>query len=43
MNLIAYCDGSLSLLQIAERIGQPMWELIPMLDQLLKVGLLTIS
>jgi aminopeptidase-like protein len=43
MNLIAYCDGSLSLLEIAERIGQPMWDLLPIVDQLLKTGLLTKS
>lgn len=33
-NLIAYSDGSLSLLQIAEQIGKPMWELLPILDRL---------
>ena len=39
-NLIAYCDGSLSLLEIAERIGQPMWELLPMVERLSEFGLL---
>jgi len=39
-NLIAYCDGSLSLLEIAERIGQPMWELLPMVERLSEFSLL---
>jgi aminopeptidase-like protein len=43
MNLIAYCDGSLGLLEVAERIGQPMWELLPMVDRLVECGLLTKS
>ncbi|MGB7132654.1 MAG: DUF4910 domain-containing protein [Candidatus Sulfotelmatobacter sp.] len=34
LDLIAYSDGSLTLLQIAERIGKPMWELLPILDLL---------
>jgi aminopeptidase-like protein len=40
INLIAYSDGSLSLLEIAERIGQPMWELLPMVERLAEFGLL---
>jgi aminopeptidase-like protein len=39
MNLIAYSDGSLSLLEIAERIGQPMWELLPIVEHLSGLGL----
>jgi len=34
INLLAYSDGSLSLLQIAEQIRQPMWDLLPILDRL---------
>jgi aminopeptidase-like protein len=34
MNLIAYCDGKLSLLQIAEKLGVPMWELAPHVERL---------
>jgi aminopeptidase-like protein len=34
MNLLAYADGSLSLLQIAERIQEPMWELLPIVERL---------
>ncbi|MGA2416292.1 MAG: DUF4910 domain-containing protein [Candidatus Sulfotelmatobacter sp.] len=41
MNLIAYSDGSLSLLQIAEKIGQPMWDLVPILDRLVHDHLIT--
>jgi aminopeptidase-like protein len=41
MNLIAFSDGSLSLLEIAERIGQPMWTLLSIVDQLTECGLLT--
>lgn len=40
MNLIAYSDGYLSLLEIAERIGQPMWELLPIVERLSELGLL---
>jgi aminopeptidase-like protein len=40
MNLIAYCDGCSSLLEIAERIGQPMWELLPKVERLAELGLL---
>ena len=40
MNLIAYCDGSMSLLEIAERIHQPMWDLMPMIARLAEFGLL---
>ncbi len=40
MNLIAYSDGVNSLLDIAEIIGTPMWELVPVLQELCKCGLL---
>jgi aminopeptidase-like protein len=40
MNLIAYSDGSLSLLQIAEQIRQPMWELLPIVDHLARHDLI---
>jgi aminopeptidase-like protein len=40
MNLIAYCDGKLSLLQIAEKLNVPMWELIPHVERLKSQGLL---
>ena len=34
MNLIAYADGTRSLLKIAETIQVPMWELIPIAQKL---------
>jgi len=40
MNLLAYADGSCTLLQIAEKIGVPMWELIPIVETLKREGLL---
>ncbi|MEL4178524.1 DUF4910 domain-containing protein [Roseateles sp. PN1] len=40
MNLLAYCDGSESLLEVAERIGRPIWELGPVVSQLKQHGLL---
>jgi aminopeptidase-like protein len=41
MNLLAYSDGSLSLLQIAEQIGKPVWELLPVVERLSENNLLT--
>jgi aminopeptidase-like protein len=35
MNVIAYCDGNHSVLDIAERIGIPGWECLPIIDRLL--------
>lgn len=43
MNLIAYCDGKHSLLEIAEIIGVPVWELIPIVEQLKEEKLLVIA
>jgi aminopeptidase-like protein len=40
MNLIAYCDGECTLLEIAERINVPMWNLIPVAETLKSRGLL---
>ena len=42
MNLIAYCDGTRSLLEIAEKIGAPMWTLIPIAERLKVEGLLEV-
>ena len=33
-NLIAYCDGTLSLLEIARKINVPMWDLYSLVEQL---------
>jgi aminopeptidase-like protein len=40
MNLIAYCDGKHSLLDIAEIIGVPMWDLMPVFHKLKEQGVL---
>lgn len=40
MNLIAYCDGNRSLLEIAEKIHAPVWELAPLAEKLEAAGLL---
>jgi aminopeptidase-like protein len=40
MNLIAYSDGTRDLLAIAEKIGVPMWSLIPIAERLEEEGLL---
>jgi aminopeptidase-like protein len=40
MDLIAYSDGVNSLLEIAEIIGAPMWELVPIFQKLSEHGLL---
>ncbi len=42
MNFLAYADGSLSSLEIAERIGTPLWELAESLTNLKKEGLLEV-
>ncbi|MBH10766.1 MAG: aminopeptidase [Candidatus Marinimicrobia bacterium] len=36
MNMLSYCDGENSLLDIANIIGVPMWEIIPIADILYK-------
>ena len=41
MNLIAYCDGNRSLLDIAEKINVPLWRLAPIAAKLKDEGLLT--
>lgn len=40
MNLISFCDGTQTLLEIAELIGEPFWELVPLVDKLREHGLL---
>lgn len=40
MNVIAYANGKLSNLEIAEKIGVPLWELAEMINKLSKEGLL---
>ncbi len=38
-DLLAYCDGSRSLLDIAEIIGVPIWKLVPIYQKLSEHGL----
>jgi aminopeptidase-like protein len=40
MNLIAYCDGTHKLLDIAEKINVPVWELMPLVETLKRHELL---
>jgi aminopeptidase-like protein len=40
MNLIAYSDGSRSLLEIADLIGVAMWDLVPIAQRLATEGVL---
>lgn len=40
MDLLAYSDGEMSLLEIAETIGAPMWDLIPIVKRLVDTKLL---
>lgn len=40
MDMLAYCDGTHSLLGIAEIIGVPMWELLPIHAKLIEHGIL---
>jgi aminopeptidase-like protein len=39
MNVIAYCDGDHNVLDLAERIGVPAWECLPIIDRLREEGL----
>jgi aminopeptidase-like protein len=43
MNLIAYCDGTHSLLEIADKVRVPMWDLVPLAETLKGHGLLVAS
>ena len=40
MNVLAYCDGKRDLLAVAEIIGEPMWELLEIVERLKAEGLL---
>lgn len=43
MDLLAYADGTVDLLAIADLIRRPAWELVPLVDQLMELGLLKIQ
>ena len=40
MNLLSYCDGKHSILEIAELIDEPFWEVVPLADRLIEQDLL---
>jgi len=43
MNLLAYADGTKKLLEIAQIIGEPVWELLPLIETLLNYDLIRIE
>ena len=43
MNLISYCDGNTSLLEIADLINEPFMELVPLVEKLVDNGLLSVK
>ena len=43
MNVLAYSDGRTSLLEIAELINSPLWELLPIVESLRSHSLVEIS
>jgi aminopeptidase-like protein len=42
MNLISLCDGKTSLIEIAERLNVPIWDLYELVDKLKNHGLISI-
>jgi len=42
MNLIAYADGERTLLEIATKIGVPLWELLPIVAKLKQANLIEV-
>jgi aminopeptidase-like protein len=43
MNFLAYADGYLSCISIANEINMPVWEIKEIISKLLKEGLLEVS
>jgi aminopeptidase-like protein len=43
MNLITYCDGNTSLLEIADLINEPFMDLVPLVEKLVDNGLLSVK
>ena len=43
MNMITYCDGVHNLLEIANLIDEPIWDLTSILKPLIENGLITIK
>lgn len=42
MNMIAYCDGTRDLVEVAEMIGVPAWQLAPLCERLASLDLLRV-
>jgi aminopeptidase-like protein len=42
MDLLTYCDGSKSLIEIAELINQPFWDIWPICEKLIKNNILVV-
>ena len=40
MDFIAYSDGTNDLIEISNIIHKPVWEIVPIAEKLLKIGLL---
>jgi aminopeptidase-like protein len=40
MNILAYADGKIDLIALAEKIGEPAEDCIPIIEKLLQQGLL---
>lgn len=43
MNILMFADGRRSLLEIADRLQRPVWELRPIVDQLVELHLLSLA
>ena len=43
MNFLAYCDGNLSNLEIAEKINVPLWDIKDTIEKLIKEGVLELA
>ncbi len=43
LNLITWADGTRSLVDIADECGVPVWDLYPLVDQLVAHGLLSVE
>ena len=43
MYLLAFCDGSTDLIDIADRLGSPAWEFAPQIHELMDAGLLGLA
>jgi aminopeptidase-like protein len=42
MDLISYCDGNTTLMEIAELINEPFWELVPLVEKLVANNVLSV-